>query len=78
MFYALFLCGHYFFNTGLSNCAFSTYYIWELVFCLFCSLQHLYIITVYVSVIWPSVILLSLDENFLFVKISNKNLVLTQ
>ena len=34
MFYALFACGHYFFNTGLSKSAFSTYYFGKLVFCL--------------------------------------------
>ena len=32
MFYALFVCGHYFFNTGLSKSAFFTYYFGELVF----------------------------------------------
>ena len=31
---ALILCGHYFFNEGLSKSAFSTYYFGELVFCL--------------------------------------------
>ena len=32
MFYALFVCGHYFFSTGLSKSAFSTYYFGELVY----------------------------------------------
>ena len=43
MFYALFVCGHYFFSTGLSKSAFSTYYFGELVYflsfhilCVFC------------------------------------------
>ena len=43
MFYALFVCCHYFFNTGLSKSAFSTYYVGELVnflsfhsLCVFC------------------------------------------
>ena len=31
MFYALFVCGQYLFNTGLSKSVFSTYYFWELV-----------------------------------------------
>ena len=31
MFYALFMCGYYFFNTGLSKSAFSTYYFREKV-----------------------------------------------
>ena len=34
MFYALIVCGHYFFNKGLSKSAFSTYYFGKLVFCL--------------------------------------------
>lgn len=34
MFYILFVCGHYFFNNGLSKSVFSTYYFRELVFCL--------------------------------------------
>ena len=32
MFYAVFVCGYYFFNTGLSKSAFSTYYFGEIVF----------------------------------------------
>ena len=32
MFYAVFVCGYYFFNTGLSKSAFSTYYFGEKVF----------------------------------------------
>ena len=48
MFYALFVCSNYFFNTGLSKSAFSTYYFGELVFCvmsfefdvIFIELQH--------------------------------------
>ena len=34
MFLTLFVCGHYFFNMGLSKSAFSTYYFGELAFCL--------------------------------------------
>ena len=51
-----------------------------LSFCVFCvmsfefdvritALQHLYIIIVFVSAIWASVILISLDKNVLSVKI---------
>ena len=32
MFYALFVCGHYFFNASLSKSAFSTYYFGDLAF----------------------------------------------
>ena len=84
MFYALFVCGHYFFSTGLSKSAFSTYYFGELVYFLsfifyvffvisfefdviFTELQH--IIIVFISAMWPCVILLSLDQNILFVKV---------
>ena len=45
MFYALFLCGHDVFNTGLSKSAFSTHYFGELVFefdIIFIELQHNY------------------------------------
>ena len=88
MFYTLFVCGNYFFNTVLFQSAFSSYYFGELFFSfcvlrVFCImgfefdvifiqlgklLQH-YMIIVYVSAIWPSAILLSLDKNFLFTKI---------
>ena len=34
IFYAFFVCGHYFFNTGLSKSAFPTFYFGKLVFCL--------------------------------------------
>ena len=37
---------------------------------IFIELQHLYTIIVYVSANWTSVILFSLDENFLFAKIT--------
>ena len=35
MLYALFVCGHYFFNAGLSKSAFSTFKFGKLIFCLF-------------------------------------------
>ena len=38
MFYALFVCGHYFFNASLSKSAFSTYYFGDLAFLAFCVL----------------------------------------
>ena len=83
MFYALFVCGLYFYNTGLYKVRILYLLFWGTSFlsfsvlCVFCvmnfefdviftELQH--INTVFVSVIWPSVILLSLDENFLFAK----------
>ena len=41
MFYTLFMCGHYFFNTGLPVTAFSIDYFGELVFCL--SVLHVFL-----------------------------------
>ena len=59
MFYALFVCGHYFFNTSLCKSTFSTYYFGKLVFtflCFICFLClefwiqcHSYRITIFVS-----------------------------
>ena len=62
------VCGHYFFSAEISNSTFFYLLIWDTSFWSFCVLFDfcLYIIIVYVSTVWPSMILFSLHEKYFY------------